>query len=299
MAYGGYDGDGQGSPFSGQLLRWALGLIIALVGVGMYMFNTQENPVTHKPQHVGNMTFEDEKALGLQAAPQMAQQMGGVIDPRDDERAMVVAQVGQRIVERSRAGQSPYVGNFHFRLLDDPKTVNAFALPGGQVFITEALYSKLRNEAELAGVLGHEVGHVIMRHSAQQMAKGQLGQMLTMAVGVGASGGDDGGRKAQMAAMLANQMATLHYGRGDETEADDVGLKFMAEAGYDPRQMLEVMKILKEASGGSNQPEFLQTHPLPETRLRDIQDQIKKNYPDGVPDDLTKGRPLNRSSAGA
>jgi len=279
----------------GQLIRWAIGLLIALVGVGMYFFRTEVNPVTGEKQRIG-MNVDQEKALGLQAAPQMAKQMGGDIDPRDDERAMMVGQVGRRIVERSDAGKSPYVGNFHFHLLSDPKTINAFALPGGQVFITQALYSRLQNEAELAGVLGHEIGHVIERHSAQQMATGQLGQLLTLAVGVGASGGDDGGRKAQMAAAMANQMATLRFSRGDETQADEIGLKYMAEAGYDPQQMLEVMKILKEASGGSNQPEFLQTHPLPETRLEDIQRQIKRNYPDGVPSDLTKGRPLGNSS---
>ena len=209
---------------------------------------------------------------------------------------MLVSEVGRRIVDRSDASKSPYVGNFHFHLLSDPKTINAFALPGGQVFITRALFDRLGNEAELAGVLGHEVGHVIERHSAEQMATGQLGQLLTVAVGVGASGGDDNGRKAQMATAMANQMLTLRFSRGDETEADDVGLKYMAQAGYDPQQMLEVMKILKEASGGSNQPEFLQTHPLPETRLEDIQNQIKKNYPDGVPSDLTKGRPLNNTA---
>lgn len=297
MSYGGsYDGDGGQGQGANQLIRWIIGLVIALIGVGMYMTRTQVNQVTGEKQHVGDMTIDQEKALGLQAAPEMAEKMGGYLDPRDDERAMTVNDVGQRIVERSDASRSPYVGNFHFHLLSDSKTVNAFALPGGQVFITEALFGKLRNEAELAGVLGHEIGHVIERHSAQQMAKGQLGQMLTVAVGVGASGQDDGGRKAQMASLLASQMFTLRNSRGDETEADEVGLKYMAEAGYDPQQMLEVMKILKEASGGGGQPEFLQTHPLPETRLEDIKEQIKKNYPDGVPTELTKGRALNTSS---
>ena len=297
MSDGGYyeGGGGQGSPAAGQLIRWAIGLIIALVGVGLYMFRTEVNPVTGEKQHIG-MSVDQEKALGLQAAPQMAEQMGGDIDPRDDERAMMVSEVGQKIVERSAAGKSPYVGNFHFHLLSDPKTINAFALPGGQVFITQALYSKLHNEAELAGVLGHEVGHVIERHSAQQMATGQLGQLISVAIGVGASGQDDGGRKAQMAAAMANQMLSLKYSRGDETQADEIGLKYMAQAGYDPQQMLEVMKILKEASGGGGQPEFMQTHPLPETRLADIQEQIKKNYPDGVPENLTKGRTLSGSS---
>ena len=290
-----YEGRRQGGPAMGQLIRWAIGLIIALVGVGMYMFRTEVNPVTGERQRIA-MNVDQEKALGLQAAPQMAEQMGGDIDPRDDERAALVSEVGRRIVERSAASGSPYVDNFHFHLLKDPKTINAFALPGGQVFITKALFERLGNEAELAGVLGHEIGHVIERHSAPQMAKGQLGQLLTVAVGVGTSGQDDGGRKAQMAAVMANQMLTLRFSRGDESQADDIGLKYMAQAGYDPSQMLEVMKILKEASGGGNQPEFLLTHPLPETRLEAIKKTIETNYPDGIPANLTKGRSLSSSS---
>src|SRR5947199_356069 len=123
----------------------------------------------------------------------------------------LVSEVGRRIVERSDAARSPYVDNFHFHLLNDPRTINAFALPGGQVFITRGLFDRLKNEAQLAGVLGHEIGHVIERHSAQQMATGQLGQLLTTAVGVGASGGQDRGRTAAMAAAMANQMLTLKY----------------------------------------------------------------------------------------
>ncbi len=296
MSDGSYDeeGRGQGSPATGQLIRWAIGLLIALVGVGMYYFRTEVNPVTGEKQRIG-MNVDQEKALGLQAAPQMAEQMGGDIDPRDDERAALVSEVGRRIVERSAASGSPYVDNFHFHLLRDPKTINAFALPGGQVFITKALFGRLNNEAELAGVLGHEIGHVIERHSAQQMATGQLGQLLTVAVGVGAGGQDDRGRKAQIAAAMANQMLTLRFSRGDESQADDIGLKYMAQAGYDPTQMLEVMKILKEAGGGGNQPEFLLTHPLPETRLEAIKKAIETNYPDGIPANLTKGRSIRSS----
>ena len=294
MSQGGeYEGEGGGSSsgLNGQLLRWVLGAIIALFGVGMYMFRTQVNPVTGEKQHIA-MNVDQEKAMGLEAAPQMAQQMGGDVDPRVDPRASFVSEVGRRIVRNSDAGKSPYSDNFHFHLLADPKTINAFALPGGQIFITEGLFRRLRNEAQLAGVLGHEVGHVIERHSAQQMASGQLGQLLTVAVGVGASGQDDSGRKAQMAAALANQMLTLRYSRGDESQADGIGLKYMAQAGYDPRAMLDVMKILKEASSGDRQPEFLATHPLPETRLEAIQAQLDKSYPDGFPADLTKGRIL-------
>jgi beta-barrel assembly-enhancing protease len=294
MSFGGYGYDQRQSPISGDLLRWVGALLIALFGLAMYMFRTETNPVTGEVQHIA-IDVDEEKALGLQAAPKMASQMGGAIDPRDDGRAALVSQVGRRIVAKSDAGRSPYVDNFHFYLLNDPKTINAFALPGGQVFITRALYDKLRNEAQLAGILGHEIGHVIARHSAQQMATGQLGQILTTAVGVGASGGRDRGRTATMAAALANQMLTLRYSRGDESQADEIGLKYMAQAGYDPRSMLDVMKILKEASSGDRQPEFLATHPLPETRLEAIQQQIDKSYPDGVPGNLTRGRSLGGS----
>jgi beta-barrel assembly-enhancing protease len=292
MSYGDDSGDGGGRPFPiGRLIG---ALVVALIGVVMYMNQTQVNPVTGEKQHVA-MSVDQEMALGLQAAPQMAQQMGGDVDPRQDPRASVVDEVGRRIVRNSDASKSPYVENFHFHLLNDPKTVNAFALPGGQIFITEGLLNRLENEAQLAGVLGHEIGHVINRHSAQQMAKGQLGQILTVAVGVGASGNDDRGRKAQLVAAMVNQMGQLKFSRNDESEADHYGLKYMAEAGYDPSAMLDVMKILKKASGDRNPPEFLATHPLPETRLEEIRAQLKESYPNGIPSNLTKGQPLQPS----
>ncbi len=290
MSYGYDSGDGGGRPF--PLGRLIGALVVALIGIAMYMGQTQVNPVTGQKQHVA-MSVDQEMALGLQAAPQMAEKMGGDVDASQDPRAGLVEEVGGRLVRNSDAKKSPYVDNFHFHLLRDPKTVNAFALPGGQVFITEGLLNRLENEAQLAGVLGHEIGHVINRHSAQQMAKGQLGQLLTVAVGVGASGGDDRGRNAQMAAAMVNQMSQLKFSRGDESEADQYGLKYMAEAGYDPVAMLDVMKILQQASPGGKMPEILATHPQPETRFKEIQAELQKAYPDGVPSNLTKGRSLH------
>jgi predicted Zn-dependent protease len=294
MSYGyGYGGDESGPPQGldlGRIIRYGIGLLIALFGIVAYSMKTQVNPVTGQKQHV-DLSVDQEKALGLQAAPEMIAKMGGQVDPRIDRRAAVVAEVGSELVRRSDAMRSPYVGNFHFYLLKDPQTINAFALPGGQVFITSALYEKLANEGQLAGVLGHEIGHVINRHSAQQMAKGQLGKVLAGAVAVGASGDRHGGQ-ATAAAMMADQMLQLKFGRGDESQADHYGLIYMAEAGYDPTCMLDVMRILKEASGGGRQPEFLSTHPLPETRLREIEAEIHKMYPDGIPARLSKGRSL-------
>lgn len=297
--YDGPAGNGNQGGFDvGRLVRMGVGVAIALFAIVAYSFRTEVNPVTGQRQHIG-MEASEEMALGLKAAPDMAKQMGGVIPAASDPRAAMVGEVGHKLVNKGDASRSPYAENFHFYLLNDPTTINAFALPGGQIFITKALFDKLTTEAELAGVLGHEIGHVVNRHAAQHMAKGQLGQLLTMAVGVGASGSEqDQGRTAQMAAMMANQMVQLKYGRNDESEADEYGLKYMAEAGYDPRAMLEVMSILKEASKGGKQPEILSTHPLPETRIDRIKELIAKSYPDGQFGDLNKGRSLSTGGGG-
>lgn len=271
--------------------RLVIAAVIALFGIITYFSRTQVNPVTGERQHIA-MTVDEEKALGLQAAPQMAAEMGGVISPRNDPRAAMVQQVGRRLVDGTEAGKSPYADNFHFHLLNDPKTINAFALPGGQIFITKALYDKLDDEAELAGVLGHEIGHVIHRHSAQQMAKGQLGQILATAVGVGASDRDDGGRNAAMAAQMANQMIQLHYGRNDESQSDTYGLRLMDQVGYDPRAMLDVMQVLKEASQGNSPPEWLSSHPLPQTRIDQIEEELRRDYGGGSHGKLGRGRSL-------
>jgi beta-barrel assembly-enhancing protease len=275
--------------------RLVIALVIALIGVAMYMTHTEVNPVTGKKQHIA-LSVDEEKALGLQAAPEMAAKMGGAVDPARSALARLVKEVGQRLVERSDASRSPYVDNFHFTLLDDPETVNAFALPGGQVFMTRGLIEKLDNEAQVAGVLGHEIGHVIGRHAAEHMAQGQLGQMLAAAVAIGASGERGRGRQAGMVAAMVNQMAQLRFSRDDESEADDFGLKYMAQAGYDPTAMLDVMRVLQEASKGAHPPEILASHPLPATRIDAIKRYLEQTYPNGVPSNLTQGRLLRSAS---
>jgi predicted Zn-dependent protease len=289
QGYGGYGG-GRGGGFP---VRWLIAGAIALFGIVGYYARTQVNPVTGEKQHIA-MTVDQEKRLGIQAAPQMAAEMGGALDPHKDPDARMVAEVGFRLVRQTEASKSPYVDNFDFYLLNDNKTINAFALPGGKIFITRALFDKLKDEAELAGVLGHEVGHVINRHSAEQMAKQQRDQMLVVATGVGAS--DDRSNRGAMAAAVASVVANmrgLSYSRDDESEADRYGLKLMTQAGYDPRGMVEVMQVLKQASAGGRQPEFMQSHPLPENRLKELQQVIAQQYPNGVPASLARGRDLH------
>jgi len=288
MTYG-YNSGG-GFRINGRII---IAIVIAIGAIVSYLSKRSVNPVTGETQHVA-MAPDQEIAMGLQAAPEMAAQMGGEV-PASDPRAAEVEKVGENVVQHSDAGsaQSPYAHNFQFHLLRDPQTINAFALPGGQIFITDGLYEKLENEAQLAGVLGHETGHVINRHAAQHMAKGQLGGLLATAVGVGASSNRDSrGYSAAVIAQLVNNMAQLKFSRHDESQADEFGLKYMSQAGYDPREMLHVMEILKAVSGTGHTPEMLQTHPLPQTRLDEIGAKLKQMYPNGIPTDLTKGQEL-------
>jgi predicted Zn-dependent protease len=245
--------------------RWFIALIVGAFGLISYCTTTSENPVTGEKQHV-RLTPEQEVSLGRQLAPQMAAQFGGVSANAARER---VRQVGERVVARSSAAKTPYKYSFH--LLADRKTVNAFALPGGQIFITEALLGLLNSEDELAAVLGHEIGHVLARHSAEHLAKQQLTQQLIGAVVIG-SGSYDAASLAQLAGSLVN----MKHGRDDEIESDTLGLRLVREAGYDPGAMIAVMQALEKASGGSRQPEFASTHPSPANRIQRIRENLEK-----------------------
>lgn len=268
--------------------QWIIAGLMLLFGLFRFLTSTQVNPVTGEKQHVA-MSVPQEIALGLQSAPQMAAQMGGEVDPRS-RSASLVREVGERLVAESIARKSLY--RFQFHLLRDSQTVNAFALPGGQIFITVGLLNRLQNEAQLAGVLGHEIGHVIHRHGAQHMAKGEFGQILVTAVGVASSNDRDYGRTNQQVAAMVNSMVNLKYGRDDESQSDQFGLEAMTAAGFDPSQMLGVMKILAEVSQGKRQPEWLASHPYPypEHRAEQIEAWLHRHYPDGIPDTLAVGR---------
>ena len=285
---------GRGSFGGGSTkMRLIIAVVVALVAVGGYFLNTQVNPFTEEEQRV-SMSYEQETRLGLTSKPEMIQQMGGA-KSQSATKSRVVEQVGRQLLDEGgvneilRENDLPY--QFSFTLLEDDQTVNAFALPGGPVFITEALYDDLENVAQLAGVIGHEIGHVIDRHGAQRMAKQQLTQGLAGAAAVGT--GDAGA--AQLAGFVGN-FITMKYGREEELKSDDFGMKFMVKAGYDPREMVRVMEILKAASGGGagGTPEFMQTHPHPESRIEAIQAYVRDEFPDGVPDTLTTGGELPR-----
>lgn len=261
---------------SGGKARLLIGVVVAAFALLSYCSSKEFNPVTGEDQYI-SITPKQEIALGLQSTPQMIKQFGGLY--QDQGLQDYVDAVGNRLLLNKQIQDTPW--QFEFHLLADPRTINAFALPGGQIFITTAMFSKLKTEGQLAGVLGHEVGHVVARHSAQRIAKSQLTEGLTGAV-VAASGTAGSG---QMAAMVG-QIVNMKYGREDELQSDEIGVILMSEAGYDPRSMKGVMEILAEASSGNRQPEFFSTHPNPENRIQRIQDAIDKIYPNGVPPNL-------------
>lgn len=273
------------SNFGGRIF---VALLIIFVGWIMYMSQVEKNPVTGEKQHV-SLSPDQEIRLGLQSAPEMAREMGGEV-PDSDPRTEEVQKIGKELVDSSEAKNSPW--SFKFHLIADPETVNAFALPGGQIFITLGLYNKLQSEAQLAGVLGHEMGHVIERHTAQQMAKSQLGQMFVVAVGAAASDPNNpsGSYTPTVIASVVNQMFQLRYSRQDESQSDIWGIKIMEKAGYDPHAMVQVMEILKEAGSRGHSLEIFQTHPNPDLRIEQIKAYLKEHPPQSG---LSEGGSLN------
>jgi beta-barrel assembly-enhancing protease len=273
----------QSPSAGGSLGRIGMAMILVIISLTTYFCSTQQNPVTGEEQRVA-ITPDQEIALGLQAEPTMVAQYGG--EAPDPQAQALVDQIGEELVLASNLDDSPWQWEFH--LLDDPQTVNAFALPGGQVFITTALFNLLETEGELAGILGHEIGHVIERHSAQQLAKARLTEGLTGAAVMASYDPEDPSsqRSAQVVALVG-QLVNLRFGRDDELESDRTGLRYMAAAGYDPRALITVMEKLAQAGGGQSPPEFFSTHPNPENRIERIQAEINELYPDGVPAGLT------------
>ena len=250
----------------GTSIKLIVAAAIVIFSSVKYFASSEVNEITGEKQYI-SLTKDDEIAMGVNSAPQMAQEFGGL--SQNSQYQQLVKQVGAKIVDNSDAKKTNYP--FQFYVLADNRTVNAFALPGGPIFITEALLTRLQNEDQLAGVLGHEVGHVIARHSAEQISKQELSQGIAGAAGVAA--GD--ANCAYYAQVVAN-MVNMKYGRDDELESDNLGVRFMIQAGYNPEALIGVMDILEEASGGSQVPEFQSSHPSPANRREKIKAAIEQ-----------------------
>jgi predicted Zn-dependent protease len=230
------------------------------------------NPVTGRPEIV-LMSESQEIAMGKEAAPEIAAAMGIY---KDDELQRYVESIGMRMASSSERPQLPW----QFRVIDD-SAVNAFAVPGGFVYITRGILAYMDNEAELASVVGHEIGHVTARHSVQQMTRQQfanIGLGIGM-IGLAVIGAGQLGEMLGSVVGSGMQLLFLKYSRDDETQADDLGFRYMSAAGYAPEEMPKVFHTLYRtttAEGGARVPEWASTHPAPENREGRIQEKIAK-----------------------
>jgi predicted Zn-dependent protease len=215
--------------------------------------------------------------LGDQAAQQIERQYHVI----NDDRARRLEEVGRRLVDALPPKErGPWDYRFH---LIDSKEVNAFALPGGNIFFFTGLYDRLRTEDQLAAVVGHEMTHVRKEHWAHMVAAEQKRQFfLTGLLAI-----THAGQGWQTAAGLVDSMVNLRYSRKDEDQADAGGLQDMVDAGYNPQGMLGLFHILQQAGGGGGGPAFLQDHPLTTTRIQHTQERIDElgtsNFPSERP----------------
>jgi len=213
------------------------------------------------------MFFGPEKdvELGRKYAPQIEKALGGRIPDENIQR--YIHQVGQKI---ARVCHRPDL-SYSFAAVEQGGA-NAIAMPGGYVFITKGLLMELKSEAQLAAVLGHEVGHVVARDSMAAISR-QIGMTaLVAAAHVGNAPGD-----VTRATHFITSVLTLQYSREDEKEADLVGMSYMTQAGYDPNGMVETMQALQELQ--TYRPiEFFSTHPNPERRIAYLEERIARRY---------------------
>jgi predicted Zn-dependent protease len=223
-----------------------------------------------------------DKQEGAKAHPQLVAEFGGAVS---GPQASYVEGVGKNIAVQS--GLSNARGDFTVTLLNSPVN-NAFAIPGGYVYVTRQLVSLMNNEAELAGVLGHEVGHVAARHAAKRQSAatrntilGAVGQILSgVLLGNGAAG-----QLGQKIFSQGSQLLTLSYSRGQESEADSLGIDYLRRARYDPRAMSTVLRSLANQNAldarlmgtSDSVPTWASTHPDPASRVRAALDRAGAN----------------------
>ena len=227
--------------------------------------------------HPGFNLFSKEQdvQLGKESADQVRKQMTVIKDP---VLTAYVNRVGQRLGSSREAQESGFP--FTFEVVADP-SINAFALPGGPMFINTGLLRAVDNEAQLAGVMGHEMSHVILRHGTNQASKSQLIELPAI-LGAQMTGSSMVGKLAQLGIGLGANSVLLRFSRTDERQADLMGSHLMAEAGYDPIQLARFFEKLN-ADGGQRTMQFLSDHPNPENREKAIATEVQRlpaqNYP--------------------
>jgi predicted Zn-dependent protease len=238
--------------------------VIALSGVVLCACAT--NPATGKPV-LSLISNDQEVQMGKQAVQDVKQSIGLVDDAKLQD---YVARMGKEMAAKSERANLPW----YFAVVDDA-SVNAFALPGGQIFVTRGLCAHADNAAQLATVIGHEIGHVTARHSVQRMSQQEL---ISLGLGVGMVVSAKA-RQFEPLASAGLSVLFLKFSRNDEYQADQLGVRYASRSNYDVRQMPDMFRMLERVSnesGGGRLPEWLSTHPEPEHRIERVTDEIAK-----------------------
>lgn len=244
--------------------RRIFGLLLPLLHV---MAACTSAPYTHRSQLM-LISPAEENQLGVQAFQEVLSQEKVSTDPALHK---VVSRIGSRIA--GAAGREDF--RWEFVVIDNDKTVNAFALPGGKVAVYTGMFPVAWTEGGLAAVMSHEVAHVLARHGGERLSQGLVAQMGAAAVQAGMAGSNPAVVQSVMAAygLGATVGVLLPYSRLQESEADRIGLLLMAQAGYDPREAVNLWKRMAQEES-HRPPEFLSTHPSPGQRIRDLEQQM-------------------------
>ena len=249
---------------TGALFKLLRGLLIA-ISLGAALTACATAPGTGRTIFTGGLTEEQESEMGRQQHPQILKQFGGPYD--DPALARYVSSVGQRLAATSERKEI----NYTFTVIDSP-IVNAFALPGGYVYVTRGLLALARNEAELAGVLAHEIGHITGRHAAERYGQNLASSIASAGLGI------LGGSAAAAAGQSLGAVALSSYSRDQEFESDTLGVRYLSRAGYNTQAMADFLAQLQASSrldaeiagrpGAADQFSLLQTHPKTTDRVQ-------------------------------
>lgn len=252
---------GRTARFRSGIMVILVGLVLAVPGLADYKQNVGKG--------LNFFSRESEKSMGQKYSEELNTKLPLITDPYVND---YINQLGRKLVENSLQPDM----NYQFFVVND-KDINAFALPGGYIYVNRGLLEAAQDESEVAGVLGHEIGHVVGRHSTNQMSKQLLltGVLMGSAIGVGAKS-EKWGQIVEALGGVGVYLSTMKFSRDHERQADWLGLESMAKAGYDPQGMIDFFKIMDASSKGKGAGlAFMNTHPLPTERVKNMTKEMQ------------------------
>ncbi|HTZ95680.1 MAG TPA: M48 family metalloprotease [Terriglobales bacterium] len=256
------------------LAAFSVLLALALVASAQQNFDPKKGRVTTNPMSGNRYSIEQEIQLGRQAVPEIEKKLP--LLPENHPMSKYVNTLGQKLAAQAPGYKFPYT----FKVVRE-KSINAFALPGGPIYVHTGLI-EAANEGELAGVMGHEISHVVMRHSTRQATR-QMNSQIPLAILGGVLGmgvGGLAGSLGQMGISFTAGTVMMKYSRDAETEADMVGAQIIYDAGYNPEAIVTFFRKLQAEKGqGKGGPQFLNSHPDPGNRAKNISSILSRFPP--------------------